>query len=100
MKEEKQMEHPPAWGDTLRVWWYLFWRTLLFTVGAFVGTTAIVAFVLGFTGLSDDKLSRPTAFIAAAVTVTISVIPVRMIIGQKLGRYRLMLTSEDEKERR
>ncbi len=94
------MEHPPTWGDTLRVWWYLFWRTLLFTVSAFVAATAIVAFILGFTGLSDDELSRPTAFIAAAVAIAVSVIPVRMVLGQNLGRYRLMLTSEDEKEQR
>jgi hypothetical protein len=89
------LEQNITWTATLRVWWSLLWRTSLIVSAGLLVATCIVAFVLGFAGLPDEELTKFTAIIAILCAILSSVLPVRLVLGKRMGRYRLILIAND-----
>lgn len=90
------IELEPTWSIAVKVWWAYLWRSLVAIVPAFV-----ISIVLGFvTGILFAMLGLPkdTAKLIVKITgfvmgLSISIVPMKLILGKDFGNFRLVLLS-------
>jgi hypothetical protein len=100
---ENAMEVEITWGRVIRVWWAYFWRNLLaifaaVIAGAIVG--GLIGFVMGAMGLNISAIQYVTASVGAFLGLSLSVMPIKMILGKDFGQFRLVLVASPQATQR
>lgn len=89
-----------TWWRASRIWWAYCWRLVALAAilsvlgGVFaVGATEIVAQY----GLPAQHAITGMVPIALALLALIVVAPIKLIVGKRYGRYRLVLVTEESR---
>ena len=95
------MELKVTWKLALRVWWAFFWR-LAITFAIVCAAICVFALVVGYTG---TWLGVPMSILVAIAKVvgwclglSLTIVPIRLILGKRFGHFRLLLVSTDSAE--
>ncbi len=92
-KPVQPMDVVPTWGRVARVWWAVTWRWVLLagTVMVVWMMTAIIVTDL-LLGLPTDLVVWPIIWSSMAIGLGLLIIPLKLVIGSRLGDFRLELT--------
>jgi hypothetical protein len=88
------MELEATWGRAIQIWWSFFWRNLIaiiaiFVVGAIVG--GILGVIMGMAGADADTIRMVTMPIGFILGLSVSVVPIKLILNKDFGQFRLSL---------
>ena len=89
------MEVEITWWRAAKVWWAYCWRSLLIVVpgsmilGGCVG--GVMGFFLGLLGVPLDVISIVGGTVGFFLGTTLSIVPMKMILGKNFGDFRLSL---------
>jgi hypothetical protein len=89
------MELDITWKRAFRVWWSFFWRMLILLPAAYVfaGGVGLVLGVLEVAcGLPPDLVTATALVVGWCMGMLAMVVAMGLILGKRLGRFRLVLT--------
>lgn len=89
---------PVTWQRAFRIWWALWWRTMLLSVG--IG--GLLAFAVGFIGGLLSIGQGPTVVVAGivyiGVLIAVAVLPIQWVFKKQLKNFRIVLIECPEKQ--
>ena len=90
-------EVPPTVWRVVPIWWAYLWRYILAVLGSFVvaaGVGLVLGVWIGLQGYTIEQ-ARPALYaVGFAISLLTPIVPLRLIIGRKYGRYRLILVRD------
>ena len=88
------MELEVTWRRAFKVWWSFLWRNLIAIVAGLI-LAVIVGVILGIfmamLGFSLETTQLVGFILGAVIGLTISVVPIKLILGKDFGEFRLVL---------
>jgi hypothetical protein len=93
------MELEITWSRVIRIWWSFFWRNLIcIVVTMLIGMVFgfIVGFIMGAMGFPPRVIMFVTGPIGLVMGLAISVVPLKLILGEDYGEFRLVLLAKQE----
>ena len=95
-------ETSPSMKHILRIWWEYLWRNIVFVIpGSFIVgfiTGFIAAIIFDLIGIDEHIGKIVVGTICGLIGLGLSTIPFKMIIGKKIGNFRLVIL-EDSRTR-
>lgn len=92
------MEIQATWSHILRIWWALFWRTILAVLGAALAGFVLgflIGAVLGYFGVEPRVIQFVAGLIGLPIGLLAGLIPLKLVIGKDFGRFRLVILSNE-----
>lgn len=93
------MELEATWGRTVKVWWAYLWRNLVAVLVTAIAC-GLIGFVIGFAGAmlgADESFMKIFAgVIGFVIGLSISTVPIKMILNKNFGEFRLALIPVDQ----
>lgn len=84
-----------TWARASRVWWSLFWRTVLFTfLGGFI-VSSVLGFFLAQAGVDPETVFLVCQTSAFIVGIPIGIVITGVVLGRKFPDFRIVLVKED-----
>jgi hypothetical protein len=84
----------PTTGFVLRFWWAFLWRQFLIAMPIMLIVGVLTAGI--FSGLGDVGANTAARIATFLVSLAISIPVTKMVIGARLGKYRLIVVKADE----
>jgi hypothetical protein len=100
---DRSFELEVTWERAIRIWWSFFWRSLFAVVVAMLMAGAAGFFcgvVLGAMGYSSDAVQKVVYPFGFFFGLTVTLAPIKMILGKDFGDFRLVLLAKQIPEPR
>lgn len=99
--EQTNQTMEATWGITLKIWWWITWRSILsaFAGGFVIG--CIVGFILAIAGIDSatiQTVSALSALFGGILGIIINVFFTKKIIGKKFKDFTLVLLKTKKSE--
>lgn len=84
-----------TWARASRVWWSLFWRTVLFTfLGGFI-VSSVLGFLLAQAGVDPETTFLVCQTCAFIVGIPIGILITGVVLGKRFPDFRIVLVKEE-----
>jgi hypothetical protein len=92
------MELEITWRRAARIWLSYLWRNLIaIVVATLIGMIAggIIGFIMGGLGFEVRTIQLVVAPLGGVIGLLISIVPMKIILGNDFGEFRLVLLAKD-----
>jgi ABC-type sugar transport system permease subunit len=92
------MEITPTWNHALRIWWAYFWRSLGLLCAALILSFILgilIGLIMNLSGAPESIMRPLSTIIGLVIGFSVSILPMKLILGKDFGTFRLVLLKKD-----